>query len=809
MKDHTRVVVIGGGVVGCSVLYHLTRAGWRDVVLLERDVLTCGSTWHAAGGMHTLNGDPTMARLQRYTIELYEEIAAVSGQDCGVHLTGGLMLADTAERFEWLKIVHARGRRDDMGTEILTVEEAAQLFPMMDPAHFVGALYNPIEGHVDPSGVTHAYARAATVNGAAIQQKTRVQEVLRRDDGTWDVVTDQGTVNAEHVVNAGGLWAREVGRMVGLELPVLAMEHHYLVTEDMPEVEQINRNTGKEVLHVIDFGGEIYMRQERRGMLMGTYEKAAVPWAPRETPWDFAAELLPPDLDRLLPSLEIGFSHFPAFNAVGIREIINGPFTFSPDGNPLVGPVQGLTNYWCACGVMAGFSQGGGLGLALSNWIVEGDPGFDIWSMDVARYGDHATRAYTHERVRENYARRFSVAFPNEVRPAGRPLKTTPVYDRLTDHNAVWGSVFGLEQALWFQKPGLEPVEDLTFRRSNAHASTAEECAAVRTAAGLLETSAFAKYEIAGPNAENSLSRLLANRLPKVGRLALSPMLNDRGRLIGDFTIGRLAPDHFYLFGAGIAETYHMRWFRRHLPERGVDIRPLGLELVGLSVAGPKARAILSSVTDAEMGPETFRFQDFRKIDIGMIPAIVGRVSFTGDLGYEMWVKPEYQRILFDRLMDAGKDHGLRPVGTRALNSLRLEKGFGSWITEYRPVHDPYEAGLGRFVALDKEHFIGRDAAARAKQSRREKRLVSLAIDALDADAVGDEPIRCEGRLVGSVTSGGFAHHSAVSVAMGYVRSSVIDDPAKPLEVEILGEWRPARLLREPLFDPAGHRMRG
>ncbi len=809
MKDHTRVVVIGGGVVGCSVLYHLTRAGWRDVLLLERDVLTCGSTWHAAGGMHTLNGDPTMARLQRYTIDLYDEIERVSGQDCGVHLTGGLMLADTAERFEWLKIVHARGRRDDMGTEILSVDEAAELFPMMDSRHFVGALFNPIEGHVDPSGVTHAYARAATLNGASIKQQAPVREVVRRNDGTWDVVTDQGTVNAEHVVNAGGLWAREVGRMVGLELPVLAMEHHYLVTEDMPEVEEINRNTGKEVLHVIDFGGEIYMRQERRGMLMGTYEKAAVPWALRETPWDFAAELLAPDLDRLLPSLEIGFSHFPAFNQVGIREIINGPFTFSPDGNPLVGPVQGLPNFWCACAVMAGFSQGGGLGLALSNWMVEGDPGFDIWGMDVARYGDYATRGYTNERVRENYAQRFSIAFPNEVRPAGRPLKTTPIYDRLQQHNAVWGAVYGLEQALWFQKPGLSPVEELTFRRSNAHARIAEECAAVRTAAGLLETSAFAKYEISGPDAEEWLTRLLANRMPKIGRLILSPMLNHKGKLIGDFTIGRLAPDRFHLFGAGIAENHHMRWFRQHLPDRGVELRPLGLELVGLSVAGPKARAILSSVTDEPMEPDAFRFQDFRRIDIGMIPAIVGRISFTGDLGYEIWVRPEYQRSLFDLLMEAGGDHGLRSVGSRALNSLRLEKGFGSWATEYRPVHGPFEAGLGRFIALDKQEFVGREAALREKHNGQEQRLVSLAIDALEADAIGDEPIRCNGHLIGSVTSGGYAHHSGASVAMGYITSSVADNAAAALEVEILGQWRQARLLGEPLFDPEGHRMRG
>ncbi|MDA7949725.1 MAG: FAD-dependent oxidoreductase [Hyphomicrobiaceae bacterium] len=809
MESQTRVAVIGGGVVGCSVLYHLTKAGWSDVLLVERDTLTCGSTWHAAGGMHTLNGDPNVARLQRYTIDLYREIEQISGQDCGIHLTGGLLLADTPERLEWLKGAHARGCYLGMETELISVEEAAAILPLMDPDHFVGALYNPIEGHVDPSGVTHAYAKVARMNGAKIHQKTFVQELVQRSDGTWDVVTDKGTVHAEHVVNAGGLWAREVGRMAGLELPVLAMEHHFLVTEDMPEVKRINAETGKEIVHVIDFGGEIYMRQERDGMLMGTYEKAAVPWSPRETPWDFAAELLPPDIDRLLPSLEIGFSHFPAFNDVGIREIINGPFTFAPDGNPLVGPVQGLRNYWCACGVMAGFSQGGGVGLVLSNWIVEGDPGFDIWGMDVARYGDWATLAYTNAKVKESYSHRFSIVFPNEERPAGRPLRTTPIYDRLRARNAVWGAAYGIEHVLWFQEPGKDPEEELTFRRSNAHDRVAEECAAVRTAAGLQEISTFAKYEVAGPNAEGWLSHLLANKMPREGRLALSPMLNDAGKLIGDFTVGKLESDRFFLFGSGVAENYHMRWFREHLVNGGVEIRPLGLSLVGLSIAGPNARAILQSVTGEDVSPDALKFLDFRKIDIGMVQAIVGRISFTGDLGYELWVASEYQRALFDLLMEAGEPHGLRLFGTRALNSLRLEKSFGSWATEFRPIYGPCEAGLDRFVELEKNDFVGRDAAAWEMLKGPERRLISLKVDASDADVIGDEPIWHDNQVIGWVTSGGYAHHSRASIALGYVPSALAGSINGSFEIEILGERHSARMLSEPLFDPAGERMRG
>ncbi|NNM61311.1 MAG: FAD-dependent oxidoreductase, partial [Steroidobacteraceae bacterium] len=474
MKNHARVVVIGGGVVGASVLYHLTKAGWKDVLLIERAELTSGSTWHAAGGMHTVNGDPNVAKLQQYTIKLYEEIEKISGQSCGVHITGGIMLAGTRERLDWLKMAKARGRYLGMDLEIISVDEAAKIFPLMDKKHFTGALYDPIEGHVDPYGVTHAYAKSAQIAGAEIVRHTRVTDLTQRADGSWDVVTDHGTVHCEHVVNAGGLWAREVGRMAGLELPILAMEHQYLITGDMPEL--VGR---KESLHCIDFEGEIYLRQERGGMLMGTYERAGVPWSPVQTPWDFGQDLLPNDLERIAPSLEVGFAHFPSLEGAGIRKVVNGPFTFAPDGNPLVGPIKGLRNFWVACGVMAGFSQGGGVGLALSQWMVEGDPGADIWGMDVARYGDWTTLAYTNAKVRENYSRRFRIRFPNEELTAARPLRTTPVYEQLRARHAVFGDYCGLEHPLWFAPSAAEAEDRFSFRRSNAHPHVAAECKAV------------------------------------------------------------------------------------------------------------------------------------------------------------------------------------------------------------------------------------------------------------------------------------------------------------------------------------------
>jgi len=566
MNTHAKVVVIGGGVVGCSVLYHLSKFGWTDVMLLERSELTSGSTWHAAGGMHTINGDPNVARLQKYTVELYKEIEEYSGQDIGLHMTGGVMLAATQERFDWLKSIMGKGRYMGLDAQLITPAEAHELMPLLDPDHFVGALYDEVEGHLDPYGTTHAYARSAKKNGASIELHTCVTDLVQREDGSWDVITDKGNIHAEH---------REVGRMAGLELPVLAMEHMYLITEDMPEVIEFNKSTGKEMLHAVDFDGELYLRQERQGMLMGTYENDCRPWSPKQTPWDFGHELLESDLDRITPELEVGFNHFPAFNNAGIKQVINGPFTFAPDGNPLVGPIRGVRNLWSACAVMAGFSQGGGVGLALANWMIHGDPGFDVFAMDVARYGDFATLAYTNAKVRENYSRRFSIRFPNEELPAGRPLKTTPIYDRLKSAGAQFGTSHALEVPLWFAPEGVE--EKFAWRRSTDFEPVAEEVKSVREGVGLMEISGFATYSITGIDSERWLDSLLACKLPEPGRMTLAPMLKEDGKLIGDFTLANLGNGEWFIAGSGVAQDYHMRWFEQHLkPSLDVQVQLFG-----------------------------------------------------------------------------------------------------------------------------------------------------------------------------------------------------------------------------------------
>ena len=810
MRNTARVVVIGGGVVGASVLYHLTKKGWRDVVLLERLELTSGSTWHAAGGMHTVNGDPNVAKLQQYTINLYKEIEAISGQSCGLHMTEGLMLASTPARWEWLQNMYSKGRYMGMRLELVSLDEAEKILPLIDKSQFVGAMYDPDQGHVDPYGVTHAYAGAARKGGAEVILHTRVTDTKQRTDGSWDVITDKGNIHAEHVVNAGGLWAREVGRFVGLELPILAMEHQYFLTEDMPEVAAYNKATGKEIPHAVDFDGEIYMRQERGGMLLGTYERHGIPWSPKETPWDFGPTLLPDDMDRMTENLEVGFRHFPPFQRAGIKKIINGPFTFAPDGNPLVGPVNGLRNYWVACGVMAGFSQGGGVGLALANWMVDRDPGMDVWAMDVARYGDWAGRAYTNAKVRENYGRRFRVRFPNEELPAARPLRTTALYSRWLDMGAIMGDYWGLEVPLWFAPPGVK--DEFSFHRSTDFPYVKAECEAVRKDVGIAETSSFAKYAVTGTDAEGWLSHLLTNRMPRQGRLTLSPMLNEAGKVIGDFTVAKAAPERFFLFGSGSAEKYHMRWFEQHLPTQGgVAVKALGLGLTGLTIAGPKSRDLLAKLTDDDVSATAFKFMDFRPdMEIGMCAAMVGRISFTGDLGYEIWVAPENLRALFDALWAAGQEFGIKPFGSRALMSLSREKNFGTWAREFRPTYGPYEANLGRFVDLTKSDFIGRSAAVAEKEKGPARQRVAFVVDAGDADAIGDEAVWKDGKVVGWITSGGYCHHAGCSVAMGYVPGEALGHGGDKAtwEIEIIGERRRARLQATPLFDADTRRLR-
>jgi len=804
VKTHLRVLVVGGGVVGCSVLYHLTRLGWSDVGLCERKELTAGSTWHAAGAFHALNSDAAMSRLQAYGVGLYPELQKISGHCSSLHYTGGISVAGTKARWDLLRADVARHKTLGLDTRLIGPAEIRELCPIMDTTDVFGAMYDPMEGHLDPTGATLAFAKAARQNGAEIYRHTRVMDLKPTGKGSWLVITERGNIEAEHVVNAGGLWAREVGHMVGVELPLIPMEHHYLITEDLAELT----HAARELPVVVDLDGEMYLRQERQGVLLGVYETPATPWAVEGTPWDYGdSELLPPELERLTGALDKGFRRFPTLNAAGIRKMVNGPFTFTPDGNPLVGPVPGIPNYWCACGVMAGLCQGGGVGLVLATWIATGEPDGDAYALDVARFGPYATKAYVLDKASEFYTRRFQIAYPNEYWPAGRPAKTSALYDRLRARNAVHGVSFGLEYPLYFAPADVPPKETPSLRRSNAFEPVGTECRAARSHAGVLDASSFSKYEFAGPSAEAALDRILAAKLPGPGRVKLTPMLAQSGRLMGDLTTIRVAPERFLVFGSGYLQAWHMRWFKEQLPLAGVTVRNLSDDWGGIAIFGPKAREALARVSGEDVSQEAFPFMTARMMDVGLCNALVVRMSVTGELGYEIHAPQVYVGAIYDRLMATTHDLGVVDVGMYALLSLRIEKAFGIWTREFSRDYTPMESGLARFIAYDKPAFIGRDAALRDRDTPPMRRLVLLNVDAVDADASFYEPIWAGEERVGFITSSAYGHTCGRSLAMGYV-STPAAKVGTPLEVTIVGDRRPCRLLAEPPVDPKGARMR-
>jgi dimethylglycine dehydrogenase len=803
VKTKTKAVVIGGGVVGASVLYHLTKLGWDDVVLLERKQLTAGSTWHAAAGFHSLNGDPNVARLQAYTISLYKEIQEISGQDVGLHVCGGILTASSQDRWDFLKSVHALNRTIGIESKLLTPEECAELTEIMDTSGILGGLYDENEGYLDPYGCTHAYAKAAKMGGAQIHERTMVSE-LNPIEGGWEVVTDKGTIITEHVINAAGLWAREVGHMVGVDLPLMPFEHHYLITENIKEIE----DQDKESAVTVDLDGGIYTRQEQSGVLYGVYEKGCKAWSVDGTPWDYGeTDLLPSRLDDLIPTLEKGFERFPRVAEAGIKNIINGPFTFTPDGNPLVGPVRGINNYWVACGSMAGFSQGGGIGLTLAQWMIEGEPEGDVFGMDVARYGDFATQAYTLDKATEFYERRMDVPFPNEDWPAARPSKVTPIYERQKTSNACFGASFGQEIPLWYAPEGTDPVDIPTFYRSNAFDVIGEEARHVRNQVGLMDASSFSKYEVTGPGAKAWLDKILASKISSPGRARLAVMLSEKGKIIGDLTLMCFSEERYMLTGSGYLQEWHMRWFEKFLPAEGVQVRNVTDELLAVGIVGPKSREVLQKLTKHDISHDNFKFLSAREINIGYAPAKVVRMSLSGSLGYEIYVPAQFFATTYDKIMEAGKDEGIRDIGIRAILSLRLEKGYGIWSREFSPDYTPAMNDMGHFVDYNKPNFIGREAALLDRDTTPARKLVTIEIDADNADAQGYEPILIDDVVVGFVTSGGYAHHVEKSLAMAYIDTDKLDENIS-YDVSIMGENRKAKLLTECAYDPEGSVMR-
>ena len=804
MKDQARVVVIGGGVVGCSILFHLAKMGWKDVVLLERDELTSGSSWHAAGQIHTISSDPNISRLQDYTINLYKEIEETSGHSVGMHSTGGYYLASNQSWYDYLKRERSKARSMGLEQEFVSLDEVVEKHPLINPENYVAALWDPLDGDIDPSGVTYAYAKSARVHGAEFYTHTPVIETNQRVDGSWDVVTEKGNIHAEHIVNAGGLWARELGRMSGIHLPVVPMEHHYLITEEIDKITSLPE--GQRLPACIDYEANIYFRQERSGLLLGTYEPQSTPWSLDGTPQTFGHDLLEPDLDRIADRLALAFERIPSLQNAGIKDTINGPFVFSPDGNPMIGPVPGMKNYWTAVGVMAGFCQAGGVGKTLAEWMIEGEPSIDVWAMDIARFGDFATPEWGVIKSSENYERRFVMTFPNETLPKGRRQKTTSIYDRLTQKGAVWQDSFGLENALWFAASPEDAYEEPTFHRSRSHGYVAKEVEAVRASVGASEVANFANHKFTGKGAKAFLNKVIAGRIPGPGRVNLTPMLLESGKLNGDLTVACIDEETFYLFGSSVAQNMHLRWFEMHLEGvQDVLYQNMTDDFHGIAISGPNSRELLSRLTREDVSSEAFKFRDIKDTFIGGVPALCVRISFTGELGYEIYVAPQFQLKLFEAIEEAGADLNLKWFGGRALMSMRLEKSWGAWTMDFRPDFTIMESGLDFFVDWDKD-FIGKKAALIEKKNGPSKKLSVIHIDT-ETDVSGDEAVMHNGECVSYITSGGYGHSVKKSLAMTYLPVELIDSNAK-LEVEILGEFKEASIVMEPLYDPSGSKMR-
>ncbi|MEO0495891.1 MAG: FAD-dependent oxidoreductase [Pseudomonadota bacterium] len=809
MKTHAQAVVIGGGVIGCSILYHLAKLGWSDVVMLERDELTSGSTWHAAANIHGLHDSTNISRLQHYTMQLYADLERETGQGCGIFQPGSLYLAQTEEREHQLHLQEAKARRYGMNFHKVSRDEAERLHPLVNYDGVRCIMFEPDGGNVDPSGVTNAYAIGARNRGAEIYRFTPVTATEAQPDGSWIVRTTKGDIRTPWIINAAGLWGREVAAMAGLELPLLPTEHQYFVTDTIDEIAA----RGERLPSVADRDGEYYLRQEGQGLLVGAYERDVRFWAEDGTPQDFGHELFPDDLERIEDNMMRAIDRVPAVGEAGIKRVINGPMIWSPDSAVLLGPVPELPGYFCCNGIIPGFSQSGGIGRHCAEWIVEGEPTLDLFGWDMARYGHWAGKAFTKERVEDQYANRFKIHFPNEERQAGRPVRKRPIHEMQSKMGALFGLNYGWEHPLWFAAEGEPQTETVGFTRQNWHEPVRRESEMLRGQVGVIDISNFAKYRAKGPGAQSWLDSIFANHMPKqVGRSCLTPLIGKRGGIAGDFTVTRIADDEFLIIGSGMAERFHQRFFNEVPLPDGTSFESVTEQMCGFNVAGPKARAALQSLTNTSLENEDFPFMRSRRLTLAGIDLTALRVSFTGDLGWELHCDLDDQQALYEALLEAASKLGGGPVGSRALMSLRVEKGYGSWGREYSPEYWPHEVGLDRLVKMDKD-FLNKAACQDVlAQSPREVltifELDADETDASQADATGGEPIFLEdGTPAGHVTSGAYGFGVGKSLALGYLKA----DYAKheTVHVSVLGKPHPARILREPPFDPTGQKLRG
>jgi len=810
MKSHARVVVIGGGAVGVSTLYHLTRKGWSDVVLVERKELTSGSTWHAAGLLPLFNMSYSVGQIHKYSVALYRRLQEETGQDVGLRRVSNIRLAMNRDRMDEYRQYAGVAETIGVRVEFLTPDQVQEIWPLCNIEGLVGAIRHPEDGYVQPADLTQALARGARAGGAEIYRQTRVLAIEPTASGEWRVRTDKGEIVCEHVVSASGNFARRTGAMVGLDVPVMPVEHQYLVTEPHPLIQERHRAGLPEMGVLRESDGSWYMREEAGGLLLGPYE-AGAPSCYVDGPHEESEyELFQPDLERLEPHIEAAINRVPAFGEVGIKEIYNGAIAYTPDGSPIIGPAWGLRNFWLNEGHSFGITAAGGAGWQLAEWITEGEPTIDMLGVDPRRFGDYASRAYLKKKNEEAYAYVFTIHYPDEERPAARPLRMAPCYDRMKARGAVFGQKFGWERPNWFAPDGMPQEDHWSFRRSQWFGPMGEECRNVQENVGLLDMTAFAKARVSGPGAEAFLDRLVANRIPKkVGRVNLCHALTPRGGVHSEFTIMREGPESFYLVSAGAWQRLDHDWIRRHMPRDGsVQFENLTNAMGVLVVAGPKARTLLERVSDDDYSNAAFPWLTGKEVVIGLAPVRALRVNFVGELGWELHHGLDYQNHIFDVLMAAGTDLGLRPFGIRAMDSLRVEKSYRLVGTELSIEYAAYESGLDRFVHPNKGDFIGRDALVRGRERGYRNRFVTLEVhDVADADPLGNNPIYENGSVVGRATGGNFGFRLGKSLALGMVRPELAE-PGTELAMDVLGTRHRVTVVPESPYDPENERLR-
>jgi len=809
MKSKTKVVVIGGGVVGVSMLYHLAKKGWSDVALVERKELTSGSTWHAAGLLPLFNMSYSVGQLHQYAVNFYKTLEEETGKNVGFSVVSNIRLASTKDRMDEYHQYAGVAQTIGVNYKFLTPDQVKEIWPLCNTSDLIGAIQHPEDGYIQPADLTQALATGARNKGAEIYRNTTVVGIKQTKDG-WVVETDKGTIECEHVVSCSGNFARQTGKMVGLEIPVIPVEHQYIVTEPHPEIQKRKKEGLPEMGVLRDSDSRWYMREEAGGLILGPYEDGAPCCYVDGPSKDSEYELFQEDLDRLAPHIEGAIHRVPAFGEVGVKKVYNGAICYTPDGNPIVGPAWGLKNFWINEGHSFGITAAGGAGWQLAEWIIDGEPTVDMLGVEPRRYGDYCSKSYLKEKNEEAYRNVFIIHYPDEERSAARPLRTAPCYDRLKKLGAVFGQKFGWERANFFATDGMEQKDDWSFRRSNWFKAVEKECKNVKENVGLLDMTAFAKCRIKGPKAEEFLDYLVANKLPKkIGRVNLCHALNTKGGVHSEFTIMKEADDSYYLVSAGAFQRLDHDWIQKWMPKDGsVQFENLTNSVGVLVVAGPKARDLMNKVSKDDFSNENFKWLSSKKVDIGHAPCTAIRVNFVGELGWELHHPMEYQNHIFDKLMEHGKDLGLKPFGIRAMNSLRVEKSYKLVGTELSIEYAPYESGLDRFIHPNKGNFIGLEALNKWREKGFQNKLVTMEVHGItDADVLGNNPIYQNEKVVGRATGGDFGFRLNKSIAIGMVKPDIATTGQK-LKIDILGKMHDATILDESPYDPENKLLR-